>query len=1328
MIYFKPTMDKNSPPLFKYIDSDLDDVRYVYHISDIHIRKRIRHDEYMTVFKRFCQLVEKHISSEGKNCIIVVTGDIMHDKSEMVPESVDLLRRFLLVLSDLTEVVLIIGNHDVNIFNRTSLDCLTPIVSDLRTIHKVHLLDDNKIYVYGDHNILFGVTTLWADTVTEISSDIVLQICKQVKKKYHYSTLTKDATKIGLYHGMIHGCTLDNGTKANFKDTNSTCFNQTDFDGYDIVMLGDIHKHQFLNKKGTIAYAGSLIQQKRDEDLLEHGAILWDLVKKKAEFIRIRNDFGMIQIVVGSSKKDIKKLQQKLTDRYNNVDLPKNLDVKMIYSSIEGKNSFKKMYESIIEKHNIVKITEITDTSDLHGIPVDLTNIVESYNSTDSKYIDKDAKPEENQSTKIIKKVNPIKLTDNDAVLKIMIDHLTNKEILIDGGLTVTSIKKEINDILKTIDYNFEQEIKNVKLKSIQFDNMFVYVEGNGVDFEKFNNIVGLNASNYQGKSSFIDIILYSIYGECSRGKRFDVLNIKKQNMNSRISLDVNGREYIIVRTSCVNTTSKRDLKESVSLWEDGENITSDDRVKTHQLICKKICTYDDMLNNSFVLQKNGKSFVDLTDREKKDLLCKMARLDIFDNIFVEAKSRHSSYSQLVGRLTKKIEQYDDMIELTKSSKRSRGTNINGKMAMIEKSFRSKIEKIDVVIKKLESHIERQEYILTTATDKYHQLNLKLSVHDTVGEMYKDYETDKASLQLMYEDLILDMNESMKVRADMQTLLNGRSIDSLKKEKETAIRETEHTSRCIRDTIESTLRKIISIDKRFEYVSSISTAREKLLERANIIDEENTHILAELDLIKSYEDSLVDIQKTYERFVELNNKAAECMRIDKQFKILSKKLKQQIKDMENHEYNLDCDKCMKNPVTKALLETKNQLINNEQELESNGIEYRTVTLELESLPKDIEQRYHIIVDKIKSKQNLEMKRKMLVIEDDKIQSELRMLHDITEARKNNALYEDRIKDLKEKLKQTEVPTVYDYDRYLKILNIYETINKRVMSNINKIKIVTEKLNRMTSSYDRYVIDTIEVSSNIKHREQLKSYIDSAKEKIRVDKGKLTSLTSDKIKLELEFENFLEVKSEIDKAEKMKLITGYIKKILDKNGLVDTLLSKNIIPYLQRNINSILADVGHYQVNIEYKNQSVNIYKDSGLNIIMSSGYESYLLDLVFRLALVQINNHIKTDFLLIDEGFNACDSDNKNNIKELLEHMRSYYRWILIISHDEFIKSFYDMDIRITPVDGGSRLCNMDKKIEYIESDVSEPTSESSQDPIDLYVKVRKKIEKKLLV
>jgi DNA repair exonuclease SbcCD nuclease subunit len=236
----------------------------------------------------------------------------------------------------------------------------------------------------------------------------------------------------------------------------------TDFSCYDIVMLGDVHLHQYLNKNKTIAYAGSLIQQKRDEDLLEHGTIEWDIVKKKSRFIKIKNDYGMIQLEIGSKKEDLLDIQKKYTKKYENIELPKNLDIKMVYKSIEGKSAFKCIYETIAKSHNIIKTTEITDTSKVSGIH--LNNLQQLINDnvnikTKSGSV-KTKKDEINETNKVVQlnesddSVRPIKIIDNDTVLKIMINHLINNNGLDSNSATLVSIKKEINDILNEINLN----------------------------------------------------------------------------------------------------------------------------------------------------------------------------------------------------------------------------------------------------------------------------------------------------------------------------------------------------------------------------------------------------------------------------------------------------------------------------------------------------------------------------------------------------------------------------------------------------------------------------------------------------------------------------------------------------------------------------------------------------------------------------------------------------------------------------------------------------------------------------------------------------------
>ena len=37
-------------------------------------------------------------------------------------------------------------------------------------------------------------------------------------------------------------------------------------------------------------------------------------------------------------------------------------------------------------------------------------------------------------------------------------------------------------------------------------------------------------------------------------------------------------------------------------------------------------------------------------------------------------------------------------------------------------------------------------------------------------------------------------------------------------------------------------------------------------------------------------------------------------------------------------------------------------------------------------------------------------------------------------------------------------------------------------------------------------------------------------------------------------------------------------------------------------------------------------------------------------------------------------------IKKLIEYMRESYKWIIMISHDNFIKTFYDSELKIKKI------------------------------------------------
>ena len=114
-------------------------ITHIFHFSDIHIQLYKRHYEYQEVFiniitylkeqKKLFNIAE--INNKNIPIIALITGDILHSKSDLSPECIQLTYNFLKAVSSLMPLVIIPGNHDVNMNNKERLDALTPIIADL---------------------------------------------------------------------------------------------------------------------------------------------------------------------------------------------------------------------------------------------------------------------------------------------------------------------------------------------------------------------------------------------------------------------------------------------------------------------------------------------------------------------------------------------------------------------------------------------------------------------------------------------------------------------------------------------------------------------------------------------------------------------------------------------------------------------------------------------------------------------------------------------------------------------------------------------------------------------------------------------------------------------------------------------------------------------------------------------------------------------------------------------------------------------------------------------------------------------------------------------
>ena len=326
-------------------------IKTIAHLSDIHIRKLHRFVEYREVFDRLYSQLKLL-----KPDLIYVGGDVVHGKLDTSPEETRLVADFFLNLAKITDVIVITGNHDVNLQNKSREDALSPIIDLAKKITpKIHYWKPSGVYTIGD--VDFGVLSIF---------DMDKEGNQETSKLPDPTTL-KNTHKIALHHGPVDTFIFDNG----FSMTNNTVTADT-FKGYDLTLLGDIHKRQFLNKEKTIGYCGSLIQQGHAEDP-DHGFFMWNLETKKATYHTVKNDYGFktLQVSDGKIQNKMKFIPPKgsIKIKYWNTTLEQIKDIQLElykkYPKIKSLKPEKQDTLSNIDKGSRINKIDIGDVRDV---------------------------------------------------------------------------------------------------------------------------------------------------------------------------------------------------------------------------------------------------------------------------------------------------------------------------------------------------------------------------------------------------------------------------------------------------------------------------------------------------------------------------------------------------------------------------------------------------------------------------------------------------------------------------------------------------------------------------------------------------------------------------------------------------------------------------------------------------------------------------------------------------------------------------------------------------------------------------------------------------
>jgi DNA repair exonuclease SbcCD ATPase subunit len=475
--------------------------------------------------------------------------------------------------------------------NSDRLDVLTPIVEALNLPNFTYL-KDTQVYSIG--GVDFGVFSIF-DT----------------KENWPKADTMFGNKKIALFHGPVDNSMTDIGYVVS-----SRHFTTEMFDGYDLALLGDIHKRQeMISPKGCkVVYAGSLVQQNFGETLDKHGFLVWDLDTMTYEAVDIHNDYGYYTMDIDNGKvpivSDMPK-KPRLRVRLSNTD---SADTKRVMAEIKMRYG--------VEDFTIIRTDSLSKSKTgnrLNKLDFEDISDINYQNSLINEYVER------------------------------MMPFVVPEDL---KGLEM--INRDINSRIVQDDVQ-----RNIQWKPIRFEfsNMFSYGENNKIDFTKLGGLIGLFAPNAAGKSSLFDAVSFCLYDKSSRAyKAANILNNRKTDFFCRLHFQIDGLDYHIERTA--KTINKgKNVKVDVQFWrQDGDNRTSlngTERRDTNQIIEQYVGKYEDFVLTALSLQGNNSIFIDKSQSERKDLLAQFMGLNIFDKLYETATDDIKEVSVLIKNFKK---------------------------------------------------------------------------------------------------------------------------------------------------------------------------------------------------------------------------------------------------------------------------------------------------------------------------------------------------------------------------------------------------------------------------------------------------------------------------------------------------------------------------------------------------------------------------------------------------------------------------------------------------------------------------------------------------
>jgi DNA repair exonuclease SbcCD ATPase subunit len=1288
-------------------------VKKIIHIADIHIRLSSRHKEYREVFDEFYNDLVM-IKIVEPNSIVCLCGDLLESKDELKPDTIYETWDFIKNISIIFPLFIITGNHDIIEHNKNKKDSIEAILED-RPIDNIYYMKESGIYIY--ENIIFGVSSI-VD-----------------KKTIHIKELEKfknNKISIGLYHGAV-----ENG-RNNFNFIIPNCKKLSDFGDYDYILLGDIHKYQYLDEKKRVAYCSSMISQNMSETDDNHGYLEWDIISGISKYHILRNKYAYNKIklnkIIDNNKINYNKIKKYLPNislGHLRIEYEKELDEKEINK--------KEIKDELLIKYPLLSIT-----------------IVQKYKKeieeTDNKIIIK----ENRNKDELIRKYLKIKEDIED---KDLIELIINK---------FNSISEDNNKI--------EYIGSEWKILLLNFDYMYGYGPNNVIDFTKYpdKEIIGIFGENAIGKSSLIDIITFILYSKTAREDTLkDIININSNTSKGTIILESSMKKYII-RKTCFRDKRKKTgnhIETKMEMFrlietEDinsfhfnnkyykEECLTEKDRYKTTDVVETIIGDMQNFILTSVLLQGNINTFKQKDNKQKKEYLCKILDIDYFSiyekeinenykKLKYEIQNQHKIIEKLSNKTLEElnaenliiIEQINNnklikkdlLFEQQLKEKEKSNMYLNLKNLNQNITIKNNQEKLLQLLLLKENEIKRElidnsiiefralitrglsiEYYNNALLElELNEKNIIVESNELERELYKNELIENIignieDIPLLTIQLNIIIKEKEELENTLQIIYNKARELKLLKKKENIIEDNKRyqednkhkiiiVNELIKKTIIATntlIYKPLKINKSIEEL-------ENYLKENNNNFKENIH-----EEYKKYIESKKDL--LYDKIKNLNHDIIIDLSIKEILDLLDIilnhndefineynryiKLEEYYNEIKEEliimEYNEN--------ITEQLEDKRNTIQQLEEQL--NEINNRTINIEdYNNLQNeiDIEQIYLQEIEKIKNS---------IIVHNEnlhKLTTNLLLLEKIEE---NNIINKRRLIKIEElnrrknKL-ELELKEIYNTRNEIKgnIANkliIKESLDKLILEyNTNNLNINT--INKELEDYNRleeYIIMNEKTNNNILDINNL--LVDLTKKLENINK----EIIMDENRIEInnnKIDNYLINNNELERLEKEYLIYGYLNSMVGLNGIQLYLLSEYLETISDR-INNILEPFIKKEIRLVLNKDKIEIkiiYENK--QIYTLSGMESFMLDLSLIIIINEISEIPKSNIMFIDESISVLDKDRIENINDLFLFMKYNFNQVYMITHMKQVKSQINYSLEISKKNNYSKIFNI---------------------------------------